>query len=374
MKRFSTIGILGLIAILFIGMAISPYYHKGYDKALLKAGDSFPRLKLEGLLTAAEKIYLGVPDSNRFGIEDIKAELIIIEFFNKYCAHCQQFAPILNELYFEIEQNPILKNKVKLLGVGLGNSSKQIQIYQAEQHIPFPLMPDLDFKIHDELGRPKAPFTVIVKKTTDQNGTVSATYLGIAASKDEFLKAIEELLQPDVLVLSDSSADNTSGWTKIPTANTTEEDFLIKVKECLQANGFMIKKLEPITIDNNTIYKAQLTSKNRTSTFFFEEVFRNTVCDVCHDAHFWYGFDLEGNLTHFVPIYLPKSFNRQWDQDDIKKYRQQLVGQSIFQNFEFDPATDAITSATITSSLIFDTINKTKLIFKRLQEEEIIKK
>jgi len=256
----------------------------------------------------------------------------------------------------------------------MGNNSKQIQIYQAEQHIPFPLLPDFDFKIHDALGRPKAPFTVIFKKTKNGKGIVSATYLGMAVSKDQLIHAITELLQPAVFVLADSAAENSAARTKTPTANFTEEDFLANVKDYLQANGFSISNLEAIAIDDSKIYKVHLKLKNSAVTVFIEEIFRNTVCDVCHDTHFWYGFDIKGKLTFFVPLYLPKSYNQQWDQNDVEKFRRRLTGQSVYNTFEFNPETDAVTSATITSSLIFDTINKTKLIFNRLIEEGIIKK
>lgn len=98
MKFLSKIGILGLIAILLMGMAISFANQNSTQKPLLKVGDLFPAILLEGTLTAAEQKYLGIPDSKDFVLEDIQAEIIIVEFFNKYCQHCQQRAPILNDL------------------------------------------------------------------------------------------------------------------------------------------------------------------------------------------------------------------------------------------------------------------------------------
>ena len=373
MKFLRKFAIMGLIAILFMGMATSLSKQISSPKPLLKVGDKFPDIFLEGTLTAAEQKYFGIPERESFVLEDIQAEIIIVEFFNKYCPHCQQFAPILNELYNEIEKSLSFRSRVKMLGVGMGNNSIQMQIYQEEKQIPFPLVPDVEFEIHDALGRPKAPFTVIFKKTKDRKGIVSATYLGMDVTTEELLNATKKLLQPEVFVLLDAEEKKAAVHTKTPTTNFTEEKFISLVEEYLKVNGFHILKFEPISIGNNLIYKAQLSFKNIHKILFIEEIYRNTVCDVCHDTHFWYSFDINGKLTHFVPISLPKSHNKEWDENDVQKFRNRLLGHSVLSSFEFNPNVDAVTSATITSSLIFDTINETKNLFKRLNEQKIIK-
>ncbi|HEX9974189.1 MAG TPA: redoxin domain-containing protein [bacterium] len=374
MKFNHKINLIGLIAILFMGMAIIPAPKMGSEQSLLKVGDSFPDIKFEGSLTALDRNYLGLSDSSIFLLNDIQANLIFVEFLNKFCTHCQQQARILNELFEDIQRDSSLRTQVKMLGVGMGNSLYQMQTYRAEKEIPFPLVPDPNFIIHEALGQPKAPFIVIFKKTADGKGIVSATFLGLVASKDQLLNALTTLLQSNVDTIAETDVQKVVLRTETPTAGLTEADFEKLVKDHLKHQGYRILKFERVLLaDQEVLFKAQLKLKGKKSVIFIREIYRNTVCDICHDTHFWYSFDSNGTIIHFTPIYLPKSYNKEWAEKDVQKFRQRLENHSIAESFEFKPEVDAVTSATITSSLIFDTINKTKHLFNKLKEEGIIK-
>ncbi|MDW7682403.1 MAG: hypothetical protein SCK70_17695, partial [bacterium] len=129
-RKFS---LTGLIAILLMGMAIIPNPQMGSEKELLKIGDSFPDIKFEGSLNLLDRNYLGLSDSSNFTLHDIQANLIFVEFLNKFCVHCQQQAVILNELFEDIQRDSLLRNQVKMLGVGMGNSRYQMQTYRTEK-------------------------------------------------------------------------------------------------------------------------------------------------------------------------------------------------------------------------------------------------
>ncbi|MDZ7375942.1 MAG: TlpA family protein disulfide reductase, partial [candidate division KSB1 bacterium] len=152
-------------------------------KPLLKPGDPIPAIEIKANLTNAERQYLGVKNSKKFRLSEIQASVILVEFFNKYCPHCQRQAPILNELYNDIQQDAELISKVKMLGIGSGNNARQIELFRQEKNIPFPLIPDEEFVLHDEVGRPKTPFTILIKKTDHANGVVSSVSLGVVTNK-----------------------------------------------------------------------------------------------------------------------------------------------------------------------------------------------
>jgi peroxiredoxin len=374
MKLNHHIGLIGLVAILFIGMATIPTPKMGSEKVLLKVGDSFPDIKFEGSLNALDRNYLGLVDSSNFTLHDIQANLIFVEFLNKFCTHCQQQARILNELFEDIQRDSSLQTQVKMLGVGMGNSLFQMHTYRTEKDIPFPLVPDPNFIIHEALGQPKAPFIVIFKKTADSKGIVSATFLGLVSSKELFLNALKNLLQPDVYSIAETDDQKIEPRTETPTAGLTEADFEKLVKDHLKQQGYRILKFERVPLaDQEVLFKAQLKLKGNKSVIFIREIYRNTVCDICHDTHFWYSFDSNGNIAHFAPIYLPKSYNKEWNEKDVQKFKQRLENHTVAESFEFNPEVDAITSATITSSLIFDTMNKTKYLFDKLKAQGIIK-
>ncbi len=370
MKFLRKIAIMGLIAILFMGMATSLSKQISSPKPLLKVGDIFPAISLKGILTAAEHKYLGISESKGFVIKDIQAEIIFVEFFNKYCPHCQQQAPILNDLYNDIQSDASLRSQVKMLGIGNGNSQLQLNAFREQKSIPFPLFPDSQFIIHDEIGKPRTPFIIIIKKTAAGKMFVAKTFLGLISSKDTFLNAIKKLVASDISVAENAESKSVADDTKSTSEKLNEQVFIALVKKTINAAMFSYKR---ILIDKNDIlYQLHIRTEEGKKVLFIRKIYRPTVCDVCHDVHFWYSFDSDGNITHFSTIYLTKVNNQEWTEKDLQMFNKRLLNRSITESFEFNPEMDAVTSATITSSLIFDSIKKTKMLLTKLKQDGVI--
>ena len=344
-------------------------------KPLLKPGDPIPSVEITADLSKAEKDYLGIKSTRKFKLNEIQASVIIVEFFNKYCPHCQRQAPIMNELYQAIQQDVSLKDNVKMLKIGSGNTTRQIKLLKQEKNIPFPLIPDDQFILHDEVGRPRTPFIIFFKKTDDGKGVVSATFLGMVLSKDQLLENIRTLINSDILVL-DQEAPILSEKERSPEfRDISDEEFENMVAERLSEFDEKLLHFERVlVIDKNfdIIYKvrSQLEGKSKKEDhiFFIRKIYRNTVCGNCHDAHFWFSFDTNGKILHFYPIYLPKAYNKLWSKDDLNSFNKRILGKSILKKLTFNPEIDAVTTATITSSLIYDTLSKTKDLFAQLKK------
>jgi thiol-disulfide isomerase/thioredoxin len=116
-----------------------------------------------------DKEYLGLSGHNLFTIPQIKAEVVIIEIFSLYCTKCQKIAPGMDKLYYLIESNPALRNKIKLIGIGAGNSRYEVDVFRKTFNTPFPLFPDDDFTIHKALGDIRSPYFIAIK--TNKDGT-----------------------------------------------------------------------------------------------------------------------------------------------------------------------------------------------------------
>jgi protein-disulfide isomerase len=78
-------------------------------------GEVLPFINLPVPKNIDERNYLGLSGSGLFKIPQIKAKTVIIEIFSMYCPYCQKDAPGVNELYRLIENNPDIKNKIKLI-------------------------------------------------------------------------------------------------------------------------------------------------------------------------------------------------------------------------------------------------------------------
>ncbi len=152
--------------------------------------DVLPKINLPIPKNPAEKSYLGLPGAGSFKIPQIKAKVVIVEVFSMYCPYCQKDAPRINEMYQVIENNPALKNKIKIIGIGAGNSSFEVEVFKKTYSVPFPLFSDKDFSIHKLLGEVRTPYFVAVKINDDGTNQIVHSQLGDFQGAEPFLELI----------------------------------------------------------------------------------------------------------------------------------------------------------------------------------------
>lgn len=158
-------------------------------------GGIFPDIKLSIPKDSAGKSYLdlGFFGFGSFKIPEIKARLVIVEIFSMYCPYCQREAPNVNQLYSKIEQNPALKGKIKIIGIGAGNTAYEVDTFKKKYNIPFPLFPDEDYVIHKMVGEVRTPYFIGVKINPDGSHQVVYSKLGGFEGVDRFLEMMIKL-------------------------------------------------------------------------------------------------------------------------------------------------------------------------------------
>jgi len=153
-------------------------------------GELLPVINLPIPKNPDERNYLGLSGSGSFKISQVKAKAVIIEIYSMYCPYCQKDAPGVNELYRLIENSPDIKNKIKLIGIGAGNSSYEVEIYKKTYQVPFPLFPDKDFAIHKACGEVRTPYFMVVKINEDGTQQIVHTQLGNYPGAEPFLELV----------------------------------------------------------------------------------------------------------------------------------------------------------------------------------------
>ena len=153
-------------------------------------GEVLPVMNLPAPKNPDERSYLGLSGSGLFKIPQIKAKVVIVEIFSMYCPYCQKDAPGVNELYRLIENNADIKNKIKLIGIGAGNSSYEVEVFKKTYTVPFPLFPDKDFTIHKVCGEVRTPYFMVVKINEDGTHQIVHNQLGNYPGAEPFLDLV----------------------------------------------------------------------------------------------------------------------------------------------------------------------------------------
>lgn len=158
-----------------------------------KAGDKLFEMTLPVPGERADRNYLGLSGWGKtFKLADIKANLVLIEILSMYCPFCQKEAPIVNQLYEAIEKDPAARGKIKIIGIGAGNSSYEVDVFRKKYSVPFPVFPDADYDIHKKCGEVRTPYFIAVRLNADGTQAVTYSKLGAFGEVPAFLEMLKK--------------------------------------------------------------------------------------------------------------------------------------------------------------------------------------
>lgn len=157
-------------------------------------GDAFPEITLDAPADRAHQAYLGLRAAAPFPLRQIPGDALIVQIFSMYCPYCQKEAPRVNALYRRIGERPDTVGRVKLIGIGAGNSPMEVALYRKTYEIAFPLFPDGDLSIHATVGEVRTPYFFVLRRGTDGAYQVIATHLGAIEDVDAYLDGIVKAL------------------------------------------------------------------------------------------------------------------------------------------------------------------------------------
>jgi hypothetical protein len=145
----------------------------------------------------------------------------------------------------------------------------------------------------------------------------------------------------------------------------SQDELMRKVRQSLSAAGRKPASIKKIVLDElGPVYVAAFSAERR----FARVVARTVPCMDCHDVFFVYSFDDQGKFLDFVPIHITKRYNREWEAEDFRKIWSPFAGKSIQSRVGFNPKADAVTSATMSSKLVFHSLNQTHAVYRELMQ------
>jgi hypothetical protein len=99
----------------------------------------------------------------------------------------------VNEFYRAIQARKDLKNKMKLIGIGSGNTPFEVNFFRKKYEVPFPMFSDQDYSIHKALGEVRTPYFIGVRLRKDGSSEVFYSKLGGFTDAGKFLKLMVKL-------------------------------------------------------------------------------------------------------------------------------------------------------------------------------------
>jgi thiol-disulfide isomerase/thioredoxin len=299
-----------------------------------------------------------------FKLSDVGGKLLIVEFFNQHCLTCRRQAPSL-ESFFQNVLSGDLADRVRLLTVGVGNRTKGLLQFRQELELTYPVAPDPFFERYMELGDPGGtPFTAFLLHRGGR-WVLADFHLGmqgdteLVARSRVFLEGRTDLDRLEKIVVTDDHR---------PPLGLDEAG---KKK---RAQAFLARVAgDEVSIDAQDlpgevrVYRA-LGRNGAPKGLYARIVSRDPVCDVCHAIHFLLAFDNDGRVRGFEPIHVTKYGNEVWGPEDNSRMDSLLSGREL-KGLAFDPDVDAVTSATMSSALIFDEARRTAPLLAQLRNQ-----
>jgi len=365
MKRFA--------ALIFLVIMVLPLGADAQKKKVTSPGDFFPDYRFVTDLSAADAAYLGISDDaakkGDFEVQDFWGDVLVLELFNRYCFGCQQGAPIVNRAYEMVASDPTLSTKVRFLGVGVGNNGRVVEQFREEFAVPFPLVPDPKFGVLKALGNPGGtPYTLILRRTS-KGMMVLDTHFGVFDSPEKLVEAIRNVLTGDVeQILAAAEPAEVASWVEeelVPPVS--EEELLDLVQESMARAGYGTVGIHTVELSSGDMV---YVGESKRGKVFSRVISRLPLCDVCHPVHFILTFNTKGKVLDFDAVSVTKYWNEPWSEDEVAWMRKKLMGLSVLEERDFDPDVDAVSTATMSSTLIFDSIGRTGEVFEILKQED----
>lgn len=334
----------------------------------LQAGDPFPEIRLAVPEAAEDRAYLQL-ETTFFVPSQIETELLLVEFLNVHCPHCQMQAPVYNELYRLIEGNPETRGKIKLLAIAAGNLEREVTIFRQAYQVAFPLLADPGFVAWRSIGGRATPLSIYVRQNkAGKAGIITGMHSGINSNPQRLYQSLISMAAVDLEQLQQQVRLKEEIRNHVKPI-LSEPQLEYQVRSALTRFGRIEDIVKLSLLSGRQVYMASVGQGEKSERLFAEVTSRSSVCDVCHDVHFIYLFDSAARIIGFEPLQLTKYGNANWNQREVATMRARVVGRYLTLPRSFDPSVDAVSSATMTSAIIFDSLAQGADLIKELQAQ-----
>ena len=336
-------------------------------------GEAFPAVALPTPRQVAQQSYLGLPDTPTFTLDQVAGRVVVVEILNVLCPHCQRQTQPYNDLFQKIETDPVTRGKIKMLGVAVANSDAAIADFVSIYSVAYPVVSDRNFKLYKALRAGPTPFTLYVLRDHPGDfGVIADTHLGEDYDMPQLFDYLKYLLTINSSEFTTRNQTETK-QTKELRPPQSDAEIIALIQKSFTGQGQDLKDFHRLQLPSQRwVYSALLKRHGQLQRVFAEVANRSSICDVCHSVHFFYTFDQTGRILDFVPLHLTKYGNAEWSRAESDHFAKRVIGKNLAGNWTFDAQADAVSSATMTSAIIFDDLSQGPALLKELQQEHLL--
>jgi thiol-disulfide isomerase/thioredoxin len=138
--------------------------------------------------------YLGLSGKGSFTLPQVDADILVVEVFSMYCPYCQAEAHKVNELYNLIAKHSGSRGRIKILGIGIGNTPYEVDTFRRKFKVPFPLVADEDMAIKAWADKSfRTPTFIVLKKGRGSNLRIMNVHVGQLENVRRFFQKISRM-------------------------------------------------------------------------------------------------------------------------------------------------------------------------------------
>ena len=159
----------------------------------LQPGQYFPPCVLTAADRTPDFAYLGLDqESANFFLADVPAEFVLLKYYGEHCHQCVQEVDQYNRLFTMLRDDPELGPRLRMIGIGVGDTQRSVLRFKRSHQVPYPLLPDERQLMFESVGAGEIPLIYLVRILPDARIQVVLYHEGGLDDVEGFFQRIRQ--------------------------------------------------------------------------------------------------------------------------------------------------------------------------------------
>lgn len=333
-------------------------------------GEALPEFILQAPSDLEQRNFLGIRGPT-FTPSLIDAEVVLVELLDVHCPLCCIRVPLYNQLYAMLTAKQQSQERIKLLGIAVGNSREEVDDFITRQQVTYPVVADPLSAAADATKADTIPFTIVVRQSAPgQPGIVA----GIQRTEELWPQEIFDQLQ--AVARQDPAQLRQEGERAATVRSAIEslcprEKLQYQVRTVMLQTGGRIEDFSAVELrSGRRVYTAVMRWEDRQERLFAEVVNQPAAHEGDRALHFIYAFSEAGKVLAFAFL----QPNANGSEDEVEELRRQVVDRYLGTPLSFDTKSNAVPQQSRTLAIIHACLARGDALLEELHHKRLLGK